>query len=86
MVPDGKACSARASTEEGMLTLRLDREVIDWFKSRGARYQTRMNACCAPTWTHISRRTELVSNSATAQSAVRDRNSEGSLDFYMAFA
>jgi uncharacterized protein (DUF4415 family) len=26
------------------LTLRLDRKVIDWFKARGARYQTRMNA------------------------------------------
>jgi uncharacterized protein (DUF4415 family) len=27
-----------------LLTIRLDREVIDWFKAQGARYQTRMNA------------------------------------------
>ena len=27
-----------------LLTIRLDRKVIDWFKARGARYQTRMNA------------------------------------------
>jgi uncharacterized protein (DUF4415 family) len=27
-----------------LLTLRLDRKVIDWFKVHGARYQTHMNA------------------------------------------
>jgi uncharacterized protein (DUF4415 family) len=27
-----------------LLTIRLDRKVIDWFKAQGARYQTRMNA------------------------------------------
>jgi uncharacterized protein (DUF4415 family) len=27
-----------------LLTLRLDRKVIDWFKAQGGRYQTRMNA------------------------------------------
>ena len=26
------------------ITIRIDREVLDWFKSRGQRYQTRMNA------------------------------------------
>ncbi len=26
------------------ITIRVDREVLDWFKSRGRRYQTRMNA------------------------------------------
>lgn len=26
------------------ITLRLDRDIIDWFKSQGPRYQTRMNA------------------------------------------
>jgi uncharacterized protein (DUF4415 family) len=26
------------------VTLRVDREVLDWFKSRGKGYQTRMNA------------------------------------------
>ncbi len=26
------------------ISLRVDREVVDWFKSRGARYQSRMNA------------------------------------------
>jgi len=26
------------------ISLRLDREVVDWFKSHGARYQSRMNA------------------------------------------
>jgi uncharacterized protein (DUF4415 family) len=26
------------------LTLRLDSDVIDWFRSQGGRYQTRMNA------------------------------------------
>ena len=25
-------------------SLRIDREVVDWFKSHGARYQSRMNA------------------------------------------
>jgi uncharacterized protein (DUF4415 family) len=27
-----------------LLTLRLDRKVVDWFRGPGARYQTRMNA------------------------------------------
>ena len=27
-----------------LLTIRLDRKVIEWFRSQGARYQTRMNA------------------------------------------
>ena len=27
-----------------LLTIRVDRQVIDWFKAQGARYQTRMNA------------------------------------------
>lgn len=26
------------------ITLRLDRDIIDWFKRQGPRYQTRMNA------------------------------------------
>lgn len=26
------------------ITLRLDRDIIDWFKHQGPRYQTRMNA------------------------------------------
>jgi uncharacterized protein (DUF4415 family) len=26
------------------ISLRLDREVVDWFKSNGSRYQSRMNA------------------------------------------
>jgi uncharacterized protein (DUF4415 family) len=26
------------------ITIRLDREVLDWFKRAGSRYQTRMNA------------------------------------------
>jgi len=26
------------------VSLRIDREVVDWFKSHGARYQSRMNA------------------------------------------
>ena len=26
------------------ISLRLDREVLNWFKARGARYQSRMNA------------------------------------------
>jgi uncharacterized protein (DUF4415 family) len=27
-----------------LISLRLDREVVDWFKRQGARYQTRINA------------------------------------------
>jgi uncharacterized protein (DUF4415 family) len=27
-----------------LLTIRVDRKVIDWFKAQGACYQTRMNA------------------------------------------
>ncbi len=26
------------------ITMRIDREVLDWFRARGRRYQTRMNA------------------------------------------
>jgi len=26
------------------ITIRIDREVLDWFRARGRRYQTRMNA------------------------------------------
>jgi uncharacterized protein (DUF4415 family) len=27
-----------------LLTIRVDRKVVDWFRAQGARYQTRMNA------------------------------------------
>ena len=30
--------------KKAVLTIRLDRKVIDWFKAQGGRYQTRMNA------------------------------------------
>lgn len=31
-------------TAKQQITLRLDRDIIDWFKHQGPRYQTRMNA------------------------------------------
>lgn len=31
-------------SKESLLSLRVDADVIDWFKSQGAGYQSRMNA------------------------------------------
>jgi len=39
-----KVVLPQAEPRKELLTLRLDRKVIDWFKARGAGYQTRMNA------------------------------------------
>ena len=30
------------------VSLRVDTEVVEWFKQQGKGYLTRMNACCAP--------------------------------------
>ena len=45
-VPDDWAASAEAlmPSPKKLLSLRLDREVIDWFKLQGPGYQTRMNS------------------------------------------
>ena len=39
-----KAVEVTAPETKKQLTLRLDREIYDWFKSQGRGYQTRMNA------------------------------------------
>ena len=31
------------------VTLRVDHDVLEWFRKQGKGYQTRMNAVCAPT-------------------------------------
>ena len=35
---------ATATAEKRQITVRFDQDVIDWFKSQGKGYQTRMNA------------------------------------------
>ena len=32
------------------ISLRVDEGVLQWFRSLGPRYQTRMTRCCAPIW------------------------------------
>jgi uncharacterized protein (DUF4415 family) len=39
-----RAAQLRMPQPKASITIRLDREVIDWFKSQGNGYQTRMNA------------------------------------------
>jgi uncharacterized protein (DUF4415 family) len=39
-----EAAEAVIPTAKKLLSLRLDQEVIDWFKGQGPGYQTRMNA------------------------------------------
>ena len=39
---DERFAKARATKQQ--VTLRLDREVLDWFRAQGRGYQTRMNA------------------------------------------
>lgn len=39
-----KTAVAVYPTPKKLLSIRLDKEVIDWFKSQGPGYQTRMNA------------------------------------------
>ena len=45
-IPDGFWQDARVVTPvaKQAISLRLDRDVIAWFRSTGSRYQTRMNA------------------------------------------
>ena len=39
-----KDAEAVSPTQKKLLSLRLDADVVDWFKQRGPGYQTRMNA------------------------------------------
>lgn len=39
-----KVVMPEAEPRKELLTLRVDRKVVDWFRAQGARYQTRMNA------------------------------------------
>ncbi len=39
-----KDAEAVMPTQKKLLSLRLDADVVDWFKQRGPGYQTRMNA------------------------------------------
>ncbi len=39
-----KDAEAVMPTQKKLLSLRLDEDVVDWFKQRGPGYQTRMNA------------------------------------------
>ncbi len=39
-----KVVMPEADRARELLTLRVDRKVVDWFRAQGARYQTRMNA------------------------------------------
>lgn len=45
-IPDGFWRDARVVTPvaKQAISLRLDRDVIEWFRATGSRYQTRMNA------------------------------------------
>jgi uncharacterized protein (DUF4415 family) len=63
----GKALSLRASFEEALkfyrpikkpVTLRLDADVIAWFKKDGRRYQTRINAALRRVMTREMRAAE----------------------------
>ena len=38
-----KVVMPEAEPRKELLTLRVDRKVVDWFRAQGARYQTRMN-------------------------------------------
>ena len=39
-----KSAVLRMPEPKAIVTLRLDRDVLEWFKKRGPRYQTRINA------------------------------------------
>jgi uncharacterized protein (DUF4415 family) len=39
-----KSAVLRMPEPKTLVTLRLDRDVLDWFKKQGPRYQTRINA------------------------------------------
>jgi uncharacterized protein (DUF4415 family) len=41
---DATSRSAGASAGKQLISLRLDRDVLDWFKQQGKGYQTRINA------------------------------------------
>jgi uncharacterized protein (DUF4415 family) len=41
-----------------LLSLRLDADVVDWFKSQGSGYQTRMNAVLRSFMQHAAKRGE----------------------------
>ncbi len=38
------------------ISLRLDRDVLEWFRAQGSRYQSRMNAVLRTYMTHVQRR------------------------------
>lgn len=42
--------------QKKLLSLRVDADVLDWFKSQGAGYQTRMNAVLRSFMEHVARR------------------------------
>jgi len=42
--PDWERVKAMKDPPKKNITLRIDPEIIDWFKSKGKGYQTRMNA------------------------------------------
>jgi uncharacterized protein (DUF4415 family) len=45
-------------TRKTAISLRVDEDVLDWFKSGGPRYQTRMNAILRSYVSHMRRRKE----------------------------
>lgn len=42
--PIGEGIPAPFGTEKKLLSVRIDNDVVDWFKSQGKGYQTHMNA------------------------------------------
>ena len=55
--PDWKlAAEAVMPTPKRLLSLRLDAEVIDWFRQQGPGYQTRMNAVLRAFVDHATKR------------------------------
>jgi uncharacterized protein (DUF4415 family) len=50
-------------SKKALLSLRIDADVIEWFKSQGSGYQSRMNACCGHIWKRTS---ELVVHRSSA--------------------
>jgi uncharacterized protein (DUF4415 family) len=57
-LPDGFWEEARVVTPppKEAISIRIDRDVLEWFRSQGARYQTRMNAVLRSYMTTTNRR------------------------------
>ena len=55
-----KDAEAVMPTQKKLLSLRLDADVIEWFKERGPGYQTRMNAVLRAFVNHKQKRKKRV--------------------------